>query len=46
MSFGSLVSKLVSQGKSKESATKIAGKVGNAKMKGAGSGPTNKQRGK
>ena len=44
MSFGSLVSKLVRQGKSKEAATKIAGSVANAKMKGAGSGPTAKQK--
>ena len=44
MSFGSLVSKLVRQGKSKEVATKIAGSVANAKMKGAGSGPTAKQK--
>jgi hypothetical protein len=44
MSFGSLVSKLVKQGKSKEAATKIAGAVANAKMKGAGSGPTAKQK--
>ena len=44
MSFGSLVSKLVKQGKSKEAATKIAGAVANAKMKGEGSGPTAKQK--
>ena len=44
MSFGSLVSKLVKEGKSKEAATKIAGSVANAKMKGAGSGPTAKQK--
>ena len=44
MSFGSLVSKLVRQGKSKEDATKIAGSVANAKMRGAGSGPTAKQK--
>jgi len=44
MSFGSLVSKLVKDGKSKEAATKIAGSIANAKMKGAGSGPTAKQK--
>ena len=44
MSFGSLVSKLVKQGKSKKAATKIAGAVANAKMKGAWSGPTAKQK--
>lgn len=44
MSFGSLVSKLVKEGKSKEAATKIAGSIANAKMKGAGSGPTAKQK--
>ena len=44
MSFGSLVSKLVKEGKSEEAATKIAGSVANAKMKGAGSGPTAKQK--
>ena len=43
-SFKGLVSKLEKQGKSKEAATKIAGKVANAKMKGAGSGPTAKQK--
>jgi hypothetical protein len=43
-SFGSLVSKLMKEGKSKEAATKIAGSVANAKMKGAGSGPTAKQK--
>ena len=43
-SFDSLVSKLESEGKSKESATKIAGSVANAKMKGAGSGPTAAQK--
>ena len=43
-SFKSLVSKLESEGKSKESATKIAGSVANAKMKGAGSGPTAAQK--
>jgi len=40
MSFGSLVSKLVRQGKSKEVATKIAGSVANKKRDGAGKGPT------
>mgnify|MGYP003637354119 CR=1 FL=1 len=44
MSFGSLVSKLVKEGKSKEAATKIAGSVANAKLEGAGSGPTAKQK--
>ena len=44
MSFKSLVNKLVKEGKSREAATKIAGKVANAKMKGAGSGPTAKQK--
>ena len=43
-SFDSLVGKLMNQGKSKEAATKIAGKVANMKMKGAGSGPTAKQK--
>ena len=43
-SFDSLVKKLESEGKSKESATKIAGKVANMKMKGAGSGPTAAQK--
>ena len=43
-SFKSLVSKLQSEGKSKEAATKIAGKVANAKMHGAGSGPTAAQK--
>ncbi len=43
-SFKGLVSKLESEGKSKESATKIAGAVANAKMKGAGSGPTAAQK--
>ena len=43
-SFDSLVGKLMNQGKSKEAATKIAGKVANAKMKGAGSGPTAAQK--
>lgn len=43
-SFKSLVGKLMNQGKSKEAATKIAGKVANAKMKGAGSGPTAAQK--
>jgi len=44
MSFKSLVNKLVKEGKSREAATKIAGKVANAKLKGAGSGPTAKQK--
>jgi len=43
-SFDSLVGKLMNEGKSKEAATKIAGKVANAKMKGAGSGPTAAQK--
>ena len=43
-SFDSLVGKLMNQGKSKEAATKIAGKVANAKMEGAGSGPTAAQK--
>lgn len=43
-SFKGLVSKLESEGKSKESATKIAGSVANAKMEGAGSGPTEAQK--
>lgn len=43
-SFKGLVSKLERQGKSKEAATKIAGAVANAKMKGAGSGPTAAQK--
>ena len=43
-SFDSLVGKLMNQGKSKEAATKIAGKVANAKLKGAGSGPTAAQK--
>ena len=44
MSFKSLVNKLMKEGKSKAAATKIAGSVANAKMKGAGSGPTAKQK--
>lgn len=44
MSFKSLVNKLMKEGKSKEAATKIAGKVASEKMKGAGSGPTAKQK--
>lgn len=44
MSFKTLVNKLVKEGKSREAATKIAGKVANAKRKGAGSGPTAKQK--
>ena len=43
-SFDSLVTKLEGQGKSHEAATKIAGSVANAKMHGAGSGPTAKQK--
>ncbi len=43
-SFDGLVSKLESEGKSKEAATKIAGSVANAKMEGAGSGPTAAQK--
>ena len=45
-SFDSLVGKLMNQGKSKEAATKIAGKIANMKMKGAGSGPTAAQKAK
>ena len=44
MSFKSLVEKLISQGKSRNSAENIAGSVANAKMKGAGSGPTAAQK--
>ena len=43
-SFDGLVSKLQSEGKSEESAKKIAGSVANAKMEGAGSGPTAAQK--
>ena len=43
-SFESLVTELEGQGKSHEAATKIAGSVANAKMHGAGSGPTAKQK--
>jgi len=43
-SFDSLVAKLEKEGKSHEAATKIAGSVANAKMHGAGSGPTAKQK--
>lgn len=43
-SFDGLVKKLESEGKSKEAATKIAGSVAAAKMKGAGSGPTAAQK--
>ena len=43
-SFESLVAKLEKEGKSHEAATKIAGSVANAKMHGAGSGPTAKQK--
>ncbi len=42
--FDDLVAKLEGQGKSHESAVKIAGSVANAKMHGAGSGPTAKQK--
>jgi len=45
MSFKSLVEKLISQGKSRNSAENIAGSVANAKMNGAGSGPTAAQGG-
>ena len=44
MSFESLVAKLMKEGKSRESAEKIAGYVANAKMHGAGSGPTEAQK--
>ena len=44
MSFESLVAKLMKEGKSRESAEKIAGSVANAKMHGAGSGPTEAQK--
>tara|TARA_R100000656_G_scaffold22480_1_gene19993 strand:- start:69 stop:215 length:147 start_codon:yes stop_codon:yes gene_type:complete len=44
MTFKSLVSKLVRSGKSKEYATKIAGKIANIKRKGGGKGPTARQR--
>lgn len=44
MSFKSLVAKLMKEGKSRESAEKIAGSVANAKMHGAGSGPTAAQK--
>ena len=43
-SFDSLVAKLEKEGKSHEAATKIAGSVANAKLHGAGSGPTAKQK--
>jgi len=42
--FDDLVTTLEGQGKSHESAVKIAGSVANAKMHGAGSGPTAKQK--
>jgi len=42
--FDDLVTKLEGQGESHESAVKIAGSVANAKMHGAGSGPTAKQK--
>ena len=44
MSFDSLVAKLVKEGKSEESAKKIAGAIANAKMHGAGTGPTEAQK--
>ena len=44
MSFESLVAKLMKEGKSRESAEKIAGSVANDKMKGAGTGPTSRQK--
>ena len=44
MSFESLVEKLVKEGKSETAAKKIAGAIANAKMKGAGSGPTAAQK--
>ena len=44
MSFESLVAKLMKEGNSRESAEKIAGSVANAKMRGAGTGPTSKQK--
>ena len=44
MSFKTLVTKLVKEGKSETAAKKIAGSVANAKMKGAGSGPTAAQK--
>ena len=43
-SFKGLVKKLQKEGKSKEAATKIAGKVANYKRKGGGKGPTAKQK--
>ena len=43
-SFASLEKKIEKSGKSKEAATKIAGAVANAKMHGAGKGPTAKQK--
>ena len=43
-SFESLVGKLMNRGKSKRAATKIAGKVANMKLKGAGKGPTAAQK--
>jgi septal ring factor EnvC (AmiA/AmiB activator) len=43
-SFASLEKKIEKTGKSKEAATKIAGAVANAKMHGAGKGPTAKQK--
>jgi uncharacterized coiled-coil protein SlyX len=43
-SFKQLVGKLKKQGKSNKTATKIAGAVASAKLKGAGTGPTAKQK--
>jgi len=44
MSFESLVDELMRDGKSRTSALKIAGSIANAKLKGAGSGPTAAQK--
>jgi hypothetical protein len=44
MSFESLVDELMRKGKSRTSAMKIAGSIANAKLKGAGSGPTAAQK--
>ena len=44
MSFKTLVAKLVKEGKSEIAAKKIAGSIANAKMQGAGSGPTPAQK--
>jgi flagellar biosynthesis chaperone FliJ len=43
-SFESVEKKIEKSGKSKEAATKIAGAIANAKMHGAGKGPTAKQK--